>query len=1281
MKNFYCYLAVIISTSFLILSTGAYGQLCTGSLGDPVLNITFGNGNNPGQPLSTIVPGATTTYPFISVTGNPATPIVYDGQYTITNNVISHPAWFSGALDHTLNDINGYMAFFNASELPGEFYKQTIQGLCENTTYEFAAWVANVLNPSALVGVKPNITFVVQKTDGTTLATYSTGGINQRSTLTWEQFGFFFSTPSGVSTVILKIINTNVGGNAQPGNDFAIDDITFKPCGPKIFSSFSSNSNQITKTQCGFAPVPLYGTASSGFNSPGYLWQISNNNGVTWADIPSSNNIAINYTPTLTGIFSFRILSGEGTNINSPICRVVSNLITLTITAPPQISFLGNTICPGQQGQLQFSITGSGNTYNVVLNNGTTNINLNSITANSIINIIPAPTVSTTYTVVSITGVAGCIRSSGFTTPSATITVQPLAISINSSTTICPGDSIQLNATGGIQYAWSPSGGLSNSSSPNPKASPANTITYKVIITGSTGCKDSATTLITVNPKPTLTLSPPTSICIKDSTILSATGAAIYTWSPSLGLSNAAIANPVAAINATTTYTVSGTGVNGCVTKDSVTITAKPKPLIVSTADTSFCENGLLQLMASGGQQYVWRPITGLSNAAIVNPVATINASVSYIVQGIGANGCKATDTTVINMSSKPVLILSNDTSICSGLSYQLIASGAAQYQWSPAAGLTAANIANPVASIDTSISYLVTGTSAAGCTSTKSIQLTALAKPVLVASGDTSVCPQKVVQLNVSGAQNYLWSPANGLSGISISNPLAVVDSTIIYTVTANGANGCIASKTITLSALARPNVQVNNDTSVCSGGTLMLTATGAQQYVWSPATGLNNSTLSTAIATILGDIKYTVSGTGANGCVAKDSISIAMLAKPNLTATADTSVCENKALQLFVSGANQYNWSPATGLNNAAIANPVTTLLNGINYIVTGTAINGCTASRTVSIGTKPAPVITLSADTIICKNRSATLFAAGASQYVWSPQTGLNNPTSSTPIASPAATTVYYLTGTGINGCEAKDSVTVAVKAAPVFAVSPVNGSVCTGNQIQLMASGGDSYLWRPASTLSDPFIANPVARPVITTVYSVLIKDSICNIDIVLAIPVVINATPAINIIKDNDITCSQPFTQLRVSGANNYRWTPATGLSNAFIANPVATILATTKYYVEGISAEGCTTKDSIIIKFENSGDLSSLLLPSAFTPNGDGRNDCFGIKKWGNVDVSQFKIFNRWGEVIFTGKSASDCWDGKYKSVPQQTGAFVYILMVKTPCGLVERRGTIVLIR
>ena len=154
------------------------------------------------------------------------------------------------------------------------FYKNTVTGLCANTTYEFAAWIMNLLRSQD--NSTPNITFTIEKTDGTILESYNTGDIPLASSAQWKQFGFFFQTPTGVDTVIIRMRNNKVG--AMPGNDIALDDITFRPCGPTVTSELASNSStsiQVCEGQATSYALSGQIVTSGVYSNAAYQWQVS----------------------------------------------------------------------------------------------------------------------------------------------------------------------------------------------------------------------------------------------------------------------------------------------------------------------------------------------------------------------------------------------------------------------------------------------------------------------------------------------------------------------------------------------------------------------------------------------------------------------------------------------------------------------------------------------------------------------------------------------------------------------------------------------------------------------------------------------------------------------------------------------------------------------------------------------------------------------------------------------------------------------------------------------
>jgi gliding motility-associated-like protein len=195
-----------------------------------------------------------------------------------------------------------------------------------------------------------------------------------------------------------------------------------------------------------------------------------------------------------------------------------------------------------------------------------------------------------------------------------------------------------------------------------------------------------------------------------------------------------------------------------------------------------------------------------------------------------------------------------------------------------------------------------------------------------------------------------------------------------------------------------------------------------------------------------------------------------------------------------------------------------------------------------------------------------------------------------------------------------------------------------------------------------------------------VYTVSIAESACHRDTVIAVNVAVNPVPQMSVEKSNDLNCTFPIATLSATGATTYLWSPAAGLSDAQAANPVATPDTTTMYEVTGTNESGCSSTASILVKVEKSG-APRFVVPNAFTPNRDGKNDCFGIQQWGNAHIRQFSVYNRWGTLVFQATDPSQCWDGTWKGEAQDAGGYIYVISASTICGEVTRKGMVTLIR
>lgn len=552
--------------SFLLLAfTKLHSQLCNGSLGDPIINITFGSGSNPGPALTT-----TTNLQYVGYD------CPNDGSYTVRSNTSScfGNSWNTLNSDHT-GDPNGYFMLINASLQKSVFYIDTVKGLCPNTTYEYAAWLMNVILPFACGGnsINPNLTFNIEKTDGTVLQTYNTGDIYLSQVAVWKQYGFFFKTPSDASDVIVRISNNSVGGC---GNDLAIDDITFRACGAKL-SPFIVGIEGGVKELCegDNADVTLSCDLSAGLNNPAYQWQQSTDNGSTYTDI--TNATAASYVKNITantptGKYLYRLSVAEQSNIILPSCRVVSTPLTINVNSKPVINAVSNSpVCEGAP----ITLSASGGTEYLWSGENAFSAVGSPVTING------AKLSDSGKYYVSITSTGGCKQ-----TDSANVVIipAPAASTGFDNKTICQGESIALNSTGGNSYLWSPAAGLSSSIIADPIAKPEATTTYIVVVQNETTCTDSATITINVITAPTADAGPDKDIIEGQSIQLSAASNGSnnnYKWFPDKYISNTDSLRPgINPIN-DITYYLTVTSNNGCgIAKDSVKIHVFKKVII-----------------------------------------------------------------------------------------------------------------------------------------------------------------------------------------------------------------------------------------------------------------------------------------------------------------------------------------------------------------------------------------------------------------------------------------------------------------------------------------------------------------------------------------------------------------------------------------------------------------------------------------------------------------------------------------------------------------------------
>ncbi|MEO6490177.1 MAG: gliding motility-associated C-terminal domain-containing protein [Ferruginibacter sp.] len=279
-------------------------------------------------------------------------------------------------------------------------------------------------------------------------------------------------------------------------------------------------------------------------------------------------------------------------------------------------------------------------------------------------------------------------------------------------------------------------------------------------------------------------------------------------------------------------------------------------------------------------------------------------------------------------------------------------------------------------------------------------------------------------------------------------------------------------------------------------------------------------------------------------------------------------------------------------------------------------------------------------------------------------------------------------YNVTGTypvqlivvDINGC--KDSVISPVMTAGlIFASAGNDTSLCSNGAVMVTLNGNGSgtYSWSPAGTLNNNTIPNPTATVIdsINKYYLTVTNGIGCTATD--SVTITVNQKPKVFASKANDINCKLPFSRLNAIGANEYTWKPMDLLDNAFHKSPLANPITTTTFIVTGIDRFGCNSQDSItvVVNFDTKG----FELPNSFTPNGDGINDCFGIKFYRDVTGMRLMIYNRYGEQVFASTDSYNCWDGLFRGQPVPNGNYIYYLRARTLCGEISKKGNVLVIR
>lgn len=829
-----------------------------------------------------------------------------------------------------------------------------------------------------------------------------------------------------------------------------------------------------------------------------------------WYDAATGGNLLQTGSPT----FVSPVLTNSTTYYvaaYNPCSFLESIRIPVSVTVNPLPTVLLNpsvsTICVGASAVL----TANGaNTYSWSPATGLTATTGSPVTA--------TPTVTTTY-IVTGTDLNGCSS-----TATRSITVNPLpTVTITAgANAVCLGISTSLTANGANTYSWSPSATLSASTGATVTATPTATTTYTVIGTNTTtGCTKSATKAITVNPLPNVAVSSAAnSVCLGNSTSLTATGASTYTWSPSITLSASTGATVSATPTTTTTYTVTGTNTTtGCVKSVTKAITVNPLPNVaVTAAANNICIGSSTSLTATGANTYTWSPNTALSATTGASVVANPTSAITYTVTGTDINTCTNSASVAISVTPMPSISVTGPASACTGSSISLTASpsggtGTCSVQWENSLdGLTWTNIAGAnnntypttiAASTYFRASYTCSSSPCPSVYSNTHLVNALQFQPILSTTTPT-ICTGGTAVLTISGgnaATTYTWQRSTNsgstwanITGYIGTNATSYSQNPTVNTsyriVVSDPTCGTIVTSSVSVIVVPDPVVTVtastNNFCAGTSGTTLTATLSGGvgtgvyqwQQYIgttWTTIAGATAATYTTPTIAANTNFRVISSQTG-SGCVATgtNSISIAVKALPNIyTNPAAPTFCTGGSVTITAYNGTSYSWSPAMGLNNSTgspvIANPT----SSSTYTLTGVGTNGCAKTISVPVTVNQDPNLTIAAPSSVCSGSGVPLTAstsggAGTCTVQWQKSTNgtswanISGGTGASYTAAAITTNTYFRATYSCNGGGCSPAATSNVVYVTVVNIQPTlittTPTICVGGTAQLNISGG-------------------------------------------------------------------------------------------------------------------------------------------------------------------------------------------------------------------------------
>ncbi|OSZ80767.1 hypothetical protein CAP36_05850 [Chitinophagaceae bacterium IBVUCB2] len=751
-------------------------------------------------------------------------------------------------------------------------------------------------------------------------------------------------------------------------------------------------------------------------------------------------------------------------------------------------------------------------------------------------------------------------------------------------------------------------------------------------------------------------------------------------------------------------YTITITDASGCTTSPALNATVPAGAgLTANTSQTATtcagATNGTITVTPTNGTGPYTFLLDGVTTQTGATAVFTGLAAGSHTIRITDFNGCITNPNLTVNVLPGATLAANTTTTAtsCNGAINGVITvtptNGTGPYNFvlNPGAIVQTGATASYTGLVAGSYSVTVTDIPS-GCISNV-IPVNVTAGPALTttathtnvlcnggASGSITVAvPASGTAPYEYSLDNATWQSSNIFNGLIAGT----------YTVYFRESNGCSGQLNRTITEPAVLNATANTVAALCNAqnnGTITVTSTGGTapyEYSINGGTNWQSSNVFNVAANT-----YTVTIRDANLCTTTQTINVTEPLALTATAATTNASCNggnDGTITVTASGGNaSYEYSIDAGANwqSSNVFNVAPS-----NYTISVRDNLGCTYQFNTTVGLTNDLTFTPQVDPTICESKSTQLeLVSNATQYAWSPATGLSSTTISNPVASPTSTTTYTVTAT-LGRCSVDDIVIVNVNPAPIPDAG-VDAFICYGQTYTLQGSGGVQYTWIPSTYLNSTTGANPVSNPARTITYTLSNVIDANGCESLITDDIVVDVTPPIKVNTFPIDTIAHPGDTFQLSAiaevatANIFTWSPSTRLSDASISNPVVTIGNIGDDIVYKVTAEttaGCKGEGYVNIRVYKGPEL---YVPTGFTPNNDGKNDTFYPFPVGIKSINYFKVFNRWGQLVFSSTRLLDGWDGKSNGAEQATGTYVWMAEgITKENKIITKKGTVVLIR